>query len=224
MAAAATAYELVPEASVFPPLRAPQTPTVSSCGPSTRTSCTFVRSRKAGMGLEDRAQPSSSLRSGSLRTTACGCSTATGVTSIVSAPKASSSAPDDDRPHDRLRGEAVEHPGDHLPVTDPHTHVPLAGACCEPAGGDSRSVPGELGRRAVGVPDDDIGRRALDGHDLEDPVRPDATVVVAEPPHRGRVEGTLEVRPLEEQVVVPEPVPVRESHRRSPPAADRRQG
>ena len=45
IAAAATATALEPEAEVSPAPRS-QTRTVTSCGPSTRTSCTFVRSGK----------------------------------------------------------------------------------------------------------------------------------------------------------------------------------
>ena len=43
----AAASELVPDDSVSPAPRS-QTPTVRSCGPSTRTSCTLVRSGKRG--------------------------------------------------------------------------------------------------------------------------------------------------------------------------------
>ena len=52
----------------------------------------------------------------------------------------------------------------------------------EPGGNDANAVAGELGGRAVGVPDANLGSCPVAGRDLQEPVRPDAVVVVAELP------------------------------------------
>src|SRR5215213_497905 len=89
-ASAASATALVPDAEVSPAPRS-QTLTVSACGPSTRTSCTFVRSGKRWCVSSAGPSCRSVSRSGSARTTACGLPTDTGVTSTSSAPTSSRS-------------------------------------------------------------------------------------------------------------------------------------
>ena len=83
IAAHATATALEPEALVSPAPRS-QTATVTSCGPSTRTSWTFVRSGKRSFVSSCGPRRSSSSRSGSARTTACGLPTDTAVNSTRS--------------------------------------------------------------------------------------------------------------------------------------------
>src|SRR5438105_1197645 len=82
-ATAAAATELVPDESVSPAPRS-QTPTVSSCGPSTRTSWTLMRSGKRSWFSTSGPSRRSSSRSGSRRITAWGFPTETGVTSMSS--------------------------------------------------------------------------------------------------------------------------------------------
>ncbi len=106
----------------------------------------------------------------------------------------------------------VAHPGRHLARTHADPHLLRAAAPGEPACGDARTVSGELGRRAVRVPDHDLRPVAVGRDHLEDPVRADAEVVVADTPDLLGREWRGELVPLHEQVVVPEPVPLRELH------------
>ena len=97
---------------------------------------------------------------------------------------------------------------------DPDAH--LVGACAlgEPAGGDSRSVSGQLGPGAVWVPNRDLRGGPVDGDHLEH-----AVGVV-----RGReLARALRRQPLVlcEQVDVPVRGPLRESHRQPQPAGGR---
>src|SRR6266545_4037 len=100
-----------------------------------------------------------------------------------------------------------------LPRADDDGHVLEAGAPGEPAGRDASSVPGKLGRRAVGVPDDDVGPSAVFGHDFENSVRTHAEVVVAEPTNERGFEAAIERAPLHEQIVIAQPVPFLERNR-----------
>src|SRR5205814_652600 len=86
------------------------------------------------------------------------------------------------------------------------------GPAREPARSDAGAVPGQLGDGAVGVPDHDLGGVTVDGDDLEDAIRPDAEVVVADLLDPLTRQRNVELRPLREQVVVAETVPFRESH------------
>ena len=116
------------------------------------------------------------------------------------------------RPHVHLHLEPAPHAGDDLAGADGNRDLAGARASGQPAGGDARAVAGELGRRAVRVPDDDLGARTFDGQDFQDAVRADSQVIVAEAPYERRPERGADVSPLEEQVVVAEAVPLRESH------------
>jgi hypothetical protein len=122
-----------------------------------------------------------------------------------------------DLAHVELDLAAAEPSGD-LARPDPDAHPLLPAPPCEPARRDPRSVPGELGRRAVRVPDHDLGLGAVRGDDFEDPVRADAEVVVADAPDPLRRQRNVQLRPFHEQVIVPETVPFRESHPRGRPA------
>ena len=119
-----------------------------------------------------------------------------------------------DRAHVLLDEVSAQHACDDLSRPDPYAHLVGARPLCEPARRDARAVPGELGGRAVGVPDHDLRRRAVDGHDLQDPVR------IAD-----LAANELRRQPsrLREQVDVPVGVPARRSHRRPRPAGGRRQ-
>src|SRR6266545_473980 len=70
-----------------------------------------------------------------------------------------------------------------------------------------------FGRRAVGVPDDDVGPSAVFGHDFENSVRTHAEVVVAEPTNERGFEAAIERAPLHEQIVIAQPVPFLERNR-----------
>ena len=131
--------------------------------------------------------------------------------------------PDLDLAHLGLDREPVAHPRDDLAWADSDHDLVGAAPAREPAGGDTGAVPGELGRRAVGVPDDDLGARALGGEHLENAVGADSHVVVAEPADERRLQREADLSPLDEQVVVGEPVPLRESHRPLRPEDDRRE-
>ena len=92
----------------------------------------------------------------------------------------------------------------------------------EPECGDPRPVARDLGARPVRVPDDDVGLGSPDVRDLEDAVRADPVVRVAETPHLVGHERGREISPLDEQVRVTERVPLRESHRPPRPGVGRR--
>ena len=108
-----------------------------------------------------------------------------------------------------LRGDDARADEDRDPVA--------ARAPCEPAGRDPRAVPGKFRHRAVGVPDHDLGSVVVGRDHFEDPVGADAEVVVADPLDALRRQRNGQLRPLHEQVVVPETVPFRESHPRARP-------
>jgi len=100
----------------------------------------------------------------------------------------------------------------------------LAAPAREPACGDARSVSRQLGGRAIRVPDHDLGLGAVRGDDLEDPVRADAEVVVADAPDVIGRQGDGQLCPLNEQVVVAETVPFRQFHPRARPEGAGRGG
>src|SRR5438034_3137286 len=127
-----------------------------------------------------------------------------------------------DLAHLLLHFTVAAQPGadDALPDEDPDPVVSAAPR--EPAGGDARTVAGELGDGSVRVPDHDFSRVAVGRDHLEDPVRADTEVVVADALDVLRVQRDVELRPLHEQVVVPQTVPFRESHPRARPEGDRR--
>ena len=156
--------------------------------------------------------------------TACGLPTETGVNSSSEPLTASvSGAPTSTLPISVSTIEPAAHARDDLARPDGDDDLVGAAPAREPAGGDARPVAGELGRRAVRVPDDDLGARPVGGEHLEDPVGADADVVVAEPADERRLEREADLSPLDEQVVVAEPVPLRESHRRPRPEDDPRE-
>ena len=74
----------------------------------------------------------------------------------------------------------------------------------------------EVSRGAVNV--------VLRGHDFENAVRTHAEVVVAELLDALRRQRNGKLSPLDQQVIVAEPVPLRELHPRSRPPGDRRSG
>ena len=199
-AAALAATALVPEALVSPAPRS-QTPTVSSCSPSTRTSWTFVRSRKRSWCSTSGPSRSSSPRSGSRRTTACGLPTETAVsstcslpTSIVSvSPTSTLADPLSTSPSSRIVGRPQRAADD-----DPHLVAPPRRA--QPARRDAAcrcrttrrpSRPGSRSRSR---------QCAVRGDDLEDPVRADAVAVVADPLHPLGRQRRRPASPLDEQV------------------------
>ena len=92
----------------------------------------------------------------------------------------------------------------------------------EPGCNDANAVAGELGGRAVGVPDTNLGSCPVDGRDLQEPVRPDAVVVVAELPDAVRCQRLGELSLLDQQVVVAERLPLRQFHWRCRPRDDLR--
>ena len=56
------------------------------------------------------------------------------------------------------------------PLADADSHLSGTASIGEPAGSDTSPVAGQLGPRAVGIPDHDLGLDALDTHDFEDAV------------------------------------------------------
>src|SRR3954453_11011038 len=118
-----------------------------------------------------------------------------------------------DSPHLLLDLAAAAHRRRHLPRPYDDSHLVAAAAAREPACRDTRPVPGELRRGAVGVPDHDLGAVTVGGDDLEDAVGADAEVVVADPAHALLGQRRRQIGPLQEQVVVAEAVPFRELHR-----------
>ncbi len=102
---------------------------------------------------------------------------------------------------------AAEHPGGHLAWADLHRHDLGAGLLGEPACGDPRAVAGQLGLRAVGVPDHELEPVLPARSDLEDPVG------VAD----FCAHGLGRERLLSDEVDVPLRLPARRSHRRAPP-------
>ena len=114
------------------------------------------------------------------------------------------------RPGDGHRSQFLFHVAvldarDGLARSDANADLRDAGSICEPAGRDARAVPGQLGRRAVGIPDHDIGLGLRGGDNLDDAVGvPDLDA------HALRTQPAL----VSEQVDVPVRVPLRESHPR----------
>jgi hypothetical protein len=94
----------------------------------------------------------------------------------------------------------------------------------QPAGGDPRPVSGQLRGRAVGIPDDDLRRVTVRRQHFDDAVRADAEVVVADLLHALGRQRQGKLSPLDQQVVVAEPVPLRELHPRPRPEGDRQAG
>jgi len=92
----------------------------------------------------------------------------------------------------------------------------------KPGRDDAHAVAGELGDRAVGIPDADLGLRTVGGHDLEEAVRTDAVVVVAQLRNGVRRQRLGEVSLLDQQVIVAQRLPLRQFHVRSRPRDDRR--
>jgi hypothetical protein len=122
------------------------------------------------------------------------------------------------RPPDLDRAEvdldiAVLHPGRNRPVAETHAGEGDPTSPSEPHGGDPGAVPGQLGSRAVRVPDHDLRLGASHVDDLENPVGSHALVGIAEPPGLLGPERLGKLAPLEQQVRVPERVPLREPHR-----------
>ena len=222
-AAPATATALVPEERVSPAPRS-QTPTVASLARVDAHELDVRPRREALVVLDERAEAEE-----------------LGAVGVAADDRVR--VADRDRreldlgavDRERLRGadlhsahlgldlEPAAHARDDLARPDGDDDLVGAAPAGQPAGGDARAVPRELGRRAVRVPDDDLGARPVGGEHLEDPVRADAEVVVAEPPDERRLQRAADVSPLDEQVVVAEPVPLRESHRRPRPEDDRRE-
>ena len=149
-AAAATATALVPDALVSPTPRS-QTRTVRRSGARRRaTTWTFVRFGEAHVRLEQRPEPRDVLP-GRRRRPRAGCRPTHGPRSSPSirsgSPTSTSPTSCSTRPSPSIRAtmSARARRGSSRPRR--------AGALREPAGGDARAVPRELGDRAVGVPD-----------------------------------------------------------------------
>jgi hypothetical protein len=123
--------------------------------------------------------------------------------------------------------EAAAHAGVNL--TFAHGDRDLVGAdpAGEPPRSDAGSVPRELRGRAVGIPDDDLGSRAVGGDHFEHSVRADPKVVVAYSAHELGLQRCADLLPLDEEIVVSEAVPFREAQsadsvtKRSEPQAER---
>ena len=129
-----------------------------------------------------------------------------------------------DRAHVRLDLLALAHLRDDLARADRDAHGACAASAGKPASRDSRPVARELGGRAVGVPDDDLGGIAVRRRDLDDAVGADAEVVVADPLHPFGRQREGKLSPLDQQVIVAEPVPLRELHLRCRPEGDPQAG
>ena len=169
--------------------------------------------REALVRLDERAEPQQLGASGSRRMTACGLPTETGVSSTCSpsteivSGSPTSTAPMSVSTSTPSRIRAATSRG---PTRDPD--LVRAATPREPARGNAGAVAGELSRRAVRIPDHDLGPVAVGRDHLEDPVGANAEVVVADAPDLLGRERCREPFPLHEQVVVPEPVPLRELH------------
>ena len=210
--AALAATALVPEESVSPAPRS-QTPTVMSCSPSTRTSWTLVRSGKRSWFSTSGPSRSSSARSGWRADDRVRVADRDRCQlDLLAADVDRLRLADLDGAHLLLDLALAAHRcADHARADD-DPHLVRAAATGEPAGGDPRAVARQLGDRAVRVPDHDLGRVAVRGDDLEDPVRADAEVVVADPLHPLGRQRDRQLGALDEQVVVAEAMPLRELH------------
>ncbi len=127
-------------------------------------------------------------------------------------------------PHLHLDLEAPAHPRDDFTGPDRDPDGLGTASPRQPAGCDPSAVPRELGRRAVGVPDHDLSPVLVGGHDLEHAVGTDAEVVVAQAAYLFRRQRRVQVGALDQQVIVAQPVPFRESHPPPHPEGDRRAG
>ena len=129
-----------------------------------------------------------------------------------------------DLAHLRLDLLPVAHRRDDVagPDADPDAVEPVTPG--QPAGGDSRAVSGQFGGRSVRVPDHDLRRVAVRRQDLDDPVGADTEVVVADLLHPLGRQRQGKLSPLDQQVIVAEPVPLRELHPRPRPEGDRQAG
>ncbi len=213
-AAAAAATELEPDAVVSPAPRS-QIPMRSSCGPTTRTNWTLVRSGKRSWFSTSGPSSAISASAKSRRITACGFPTETGVKVRRSPPTSSSSGgPTSTAP----TSSATIVPSTRAVATRVPKRSVMSGPALlgEPRGGDPRTVPGELRLGAVRVPDLHVGLSPVRVDDLDDPVG-----VGAQPLNRRHVERPVELRPLEHEVGVTERVPFGGSHPRCRPAGGR---
>ena len=100
-----------------------------------------------------------------------------------------------DRANVHLDLLAVAHRGDDLARPDGDPHLAGAATTGEPARRDPRSVAGELGGRAVRVPDHDLGAIAVRSRHLDDAVGADAEVVVAQPSGHARASAGRQAQP-----------------------------
>ena len=116
--------------------------------------------------------------------------------------------------HLHLDLESAEHARLDCSLTHAHAHLSAGIPACQPARSDASAVTGQLGERAVWVPDLHVDLVAAHRDDLDDAVGADPEVIVAELPHALGRELELRLRLLQEQVVVSQSVPLRQSHRR----------
>ena len=129
-----------------------------------------------------------------------------------------------DGPHVRLDLLSAAHLRNDLSRADRNPHSPGAASPGEPACGDPRAVARELGCRAVGIPDHDLGRVTVGRGDLDDPVGADTEVVIADLLDPFGRQRERKLSPLDQQVIVAEPVPLRELHLRCRPEGDLQAG
>ena len=121
--------------------------------------------------------------------------------------------PDGDRAHLLLDVATTAQPCQDRAWADEDPHLVGAGPPRQPARSDARAVPGELGDRAVRVPDDHLGGVVVRRDHLEDAVGADPEVVVADALHSLRRQRNRQLGLLHEQVVIAEAVPFGELHR-----------
>ena len=109
----------------------------------------------------------------------------------------------------------VAHRLDHAALRlDPHGRLLEAATLPEVLREDPEAVAGLLGLAPVGIEDAEPHVGDARGRPEKDPVRADAPVAVADPADRGRAQREVDVPLLHDEVVVPEPVPLRESRHR----------
>ena len=144
----ATATALVPDALVSPTPRS-HTRAVTRPGPSTRTTCTFVRF--GNRGCVSSSGPIRGRSSGSPTTTACGLPTSTGDHARGRRPRSCRRTL---HVAQLLLDLAVRRPARDDLARRRRARASVSAA--EPRGDDPRRVPGHLRGRAVRVPDHDV--------------------------------------------------------------------